>query len=393
MRISLFNYHYNIGGTALGAATQNRSIAATLERLGHQVDLQFRAAKGPGTTSGPRGLKKIGWLRSYGHVPRLVARNISLLLEEHRILDAFRPDVLLAVSSYCNFSALLAARHRRVPFVLLCEAPLEYEYALAFTHYHRYPIIGRRIEGMNVRAAQHVICISEVLKGYMIRYDVPAAKLHVVPNGVDHRLFHPRPVDAEIQARFHLENRLVLGFVGTFNFFDDAEAFAETVQLVCSRHPEVVFLFVGSGHESGGRILQAGVRRGLGDHLIFVGAVPHDQVPRYLSVTKILISPYRGDYLFYGSSLKLLEYMAMGKATLVPALGQIKEVIQDGHNGLLFEPGDRAAMQHKLLTLIENEDWRQELGANARRTIEAGWTWDIQASRIEAVLRLAVEGQ
>ena len=84
----------------------------------------------------------------------------------------------------------------------------------------------------------------------------------------------------------------------------------------------------------------------------------------------IVISPYKDDYLFYGSSMKLLEYMAAGKAVLFPALGQIKEVIADGYNGRLYEPGDYRTMTGKLLELIENDDLRRQLGANARLTIE-----------------------
>ena len=392
MRLSFFNYHYNIEGTARGAAAQVQAITTGLTQRGHQVDLRFRAAKEPGEERTYGGLKKIGWLRRYGHVPRLLLRNVSLFQQECRLLAAFRPDVVLAVSSYCNFSALLAARYRRLPFVLFCEAPLEYEYSLFFAQYRSYPYLGRWIEGINVRAADQVICISEILKGYMIRYGGPATKLHVVPNGVDHRAFQPRPADKEIRARFHLQDRLVIGFVGTFNFFADVETFSETVRMVCDCHPEVVFFFVGKG-EASEQIRRAGEDRCLSNHLVFAGAVPHEEVPRYLSMMDIVISPYRGDYLFYGSPMKLLEYMAAGKATLATALGQIKEVASDGYNAILFEPGDDVALRRKLLTLIENEELRQRLGANARKTIENDWTWDTQVSRIVAILRLAAEGR
>ena len=90
----------------------------------------------------------------------------------------------------------------------------------------------------------------------------------------------------------------------------------------------------------------------------------------------VVISPYKDDYLFYGSSMKLLEYLAAGKATVSPALGQIKELIADGYNGLLHEPGDYPALTRKLSELIENPDMRRQLGINARRTIERGWTWE-----------------
>ena len=80
MKISYFNYHYDIEGKAIGAATQVRAIAAALDRLGHQVDLQFRAARRPGESPAYCGLKKVrGLLRRYGHVPRLIWRNFAFL--------------------------------------------------------------------------------------------------------------------------------------------------------------------------------------------------------------------------------------------------------------------------------------------------------------------------
>jgi glycosyltransferase involved in cell wall biosynthesis len=390
MRISFFNYHYDLAGTARGAEVQIHAIASGLERLGHQVDLQFRATSTQEGEQNFGGLKQIGWLRRYGHVPRLLLRNLSLFRQECRLLDRFHPDVVLAISSYCNFSALLAARSRRLPFVLFAETPLEYEYGQFYTRYYRYPGIGRWIEGINVRRANQVTCISEVLKGYLTHCADPATRLHVIPNGVDYHAFQPQGADEELRGNFRLHDRLVVGFVGTFNFFAPVDTFAEVMKAVCQRYPRVVFFFVGHG-EASEQIRQAGEQRGLHNQLIFTGAAPHAQVPRYLSVMDVVLCPYRGDYLFYGSSMKLLEYLAAGKATLATALGQIKEIITDGYNGMLFEADDHAGMQQKLLTLIEDENLRRQLGSNARRTIEQDWTWDIQVTRLDKVLRLARE--
>ena len=104
----------------------------------------------------------------------------------------------------------------------------------------------------------------------------------------------------------------------------------------------------------------------------------------------IVISPYRGDYLFYGSSMKLLEYMAAGKPVLATALGQIKELIQDGVNGMLYDPDDWGSMAQKLAILIGDRQLRHQLGANARRSIEQGWTWDHQGERLANVLTQAI---
>ncbi|MBF0531223.1 MAG: glycosyltransferase, partial [Deltaproteobacteria bacterium] len=67
----------------------------------------------------------------------------------------------------------------------------------------------------------------------------------------------------------------------------------------------------------------------------------------------MVMASYRGYYLFYNSPMKLLEYMAAGKAVLITALGQIKELNQDGHNGMRFEWEDNQAMHRKLMWLLE----------------------------------------
>jgi len=154
----------------------------------------------------------------------------------------------------------------------------------------------------------------------------------------------------------------------------------------------VVFLWVGKGRVDDA--IRCGAEsEGLGPHFIFTGSLPHKLIPRLLSVMDIVISPYKEDYLFYGSSMKLLEYMAAGKAILFPALGQIKEVVCDGYNGMLYEPGDHQTLSRKLLQLIESEELRRRLGDRARLTIEDHWTWDIQGARLSQVLQLARESR
>lgn len=388
MKISYFNYHYDIEGSAIGAATQIRAIAAALTQLGHQVDLQFRTAKPPGENREYLGLKRIQTLRRFGHVPRVFLRNITFIRQELQLLDKFHPDVVLAVSSFVNFSALVASHRRSIPFVLFAEAPMEYEYRLFYPQYYRYPWLTRGIEGINLRGADQVICISEILKGYLMRYEVAAAKLHVIPNGVDHLTFTPMEPDPEFMASLGLGGRVVIGYIGSFEFFSDVDRFLLLARKIITTHDRVVFLFVGKGRVDDALRLGAEAA-GLGGHFIFTGGMPHHLIPRLLSVMDIVISPYKEDYLFYGSSMKLLEYMAAGKAVLFPALGQIKELVCDGYNGMLYEPGDRDTMGSKLLELIAHEDLRRQLGARARLTIENNWTWNIQGKRLARVLQMA----
>ncbi|MCE5335981.1 MAG: glycosyltransferase family 4 protein [Desulfobacteraceae bacterium] len=395
MRISYFNYHWEVDGGAVGSVAQIRSIAAALESLGHTVDLRFRnprTAASQGKSEPSEGLKRFPLLRRYGHVPKLILRNRRFIAEEGRLLDDFRPDVVLCVSSYCNFSALYAARKRRIPYVAFVDGPLDYEYSLFFRQYCRYSPLARWLEGAVLRNADRVICVSEVLKGFLVPFGLDASKIHAVPNGIDPEAFKPCAPDPDILARYNLSGRVVIGYVGSFQYFSDLGAFIETARRLCVNIPDLRFLFVGAGR-IGDELRAMSEAAGLGERMIFTGMVPHADVPRYIGAMDVLISPYRDDYLFYGSSMKLLEYMAGGKPVVITALGQIKEVVHDGCNGMLYEPGDYGTFFGKIETLALDGELRTAMGARARETVLKDWTWERQARRIASVVQEAIDAR
>lgn len=389
MKIAYFHYHYDVTGGALGATVQIQALAQGLRRLGHEVAVQAWGAGPAGASKAPQQLKEIRWLRRYAHAPRLWLRNLSLYRREVAFLRAYRPEVVLAVSSFGTIAPVWSARRLGVPLVLFCEAPLVYEYSLFHTEFCPYGSVSAWLEGYACRRAARVVCISEILKSYLLRYGGPANKYRVIPNGADPEAFQPQAPEAALLHDLDLRGRTVLGFVGTFQFFADAKEFVRLVAAICQRHPEVAFLWVGQGGTAAA-LRQEFAEAGLLSACRFVGAIPHDQIPRYLSLMDVVWAPYRGDYLFYGSSMKMLEYMAAGKAVVATALGQIKELVHDGCNGMLYEPEDWLGLGAKLEALLTDPDLRQHLGAQARQTILQGWTWQHQAQRLAQVLAAAI---
>lgn len=389
MRVAYFNYHHDLAGQTQGAAVQIESLARELRALGHEVAVCSWAAGAAGASRAPAPLKQISWLRRYGHFPRLLWRNLSLHRREVAFLRRFRPAVILAVSSYGNLSALWSARRLRLPLVLFAEAPLAYEYSLFQPQYYPYAALGRYLEGRVVRGAARVLCISDILKGYLMAYGGPASKFVVCPNGVDPEIFRPQPPEADLRERLGLTGKIVLGFVGSFQFFAELEPCGRVLQELCRRHPEAALLWIGGG-DPAAQVQRRLMQLGLGRSAVFVGRLPHAEVPRYLSLVDLALCFYRGDYLFYGSSMKLLEYMAAGKAVVAPALGQIKELIHDGGNGLLYTPDAWPELAAKLELAGGDPGLRQVLGERARQTILTGWTWAQQARKVARVLEEAL---
>ena len=75
--------------------------------------------------------------------------------------------------------------------------------------------------------------------------------------------------------------------------------------------------------------------------------------------------------------------MAAGVVPVAPDQPNLREVLIDGEDALLFPPGDGAALNRALGRLAMDEDLRSRLGAAAVRTIETrDLTWDGNARRV-----------
>ena len=74
--------------------------------------------------------------------------------------------------------------------------------------------------------------------------------------------------------------------------------------------------------------------------------------------------------------------MAVERAVVGSLMGQINKVIEDGHNGLLFEPDSREDLERVLKQLIENPALRRQLGQTARSDVEKKHSWKANVSRI-----------
>lgn len=239
----------------------------------------------------------------------------------------------------------------------------------------------KRFELLNQRAADIITVVSEVERRNLIDAGVDASKIIVNPNGVDVDEFRPGAGGGEIRRSLGLEDKIVVGFIGTFGPWHGAPVLAEAAGLV-SHQAHCHFLFMGDGDE---RARTESLIRAAGVNATFTGRLPHQSVPAYLDACDLLISPHvslEEGREFFGSPTKLFEYMAMAKPIVASRLGQIAAVVADGEDGLLVEPGDAAALAKAIERLARDAALRARLGANARSKVVELYTWKQNAFRV-----------
>ncbi len=289
----------------------------------------------------------------------------------------YRPVMVYERYALFNVSGRLATAMFRVPFVLEVNAPLSLELeqhgGLVFRG------IAQRVEDWLCRSATRTVVVSEAMAGIFRERGVPGERLMVVPNGVDRGHFNPRVDGGRLRSLLHLEQRVVIGFVGWVRPWHGVDRLIEAVAALAPEAPELTAMIVGDGPALPG-LRALAQRLGIADRVIFTGAVAQHEVPEYLAAMDVTVQP---DVTAYASPIKLFEYLALGKAIVAPRRPNIEEVVEDGRQALLFTPGETSELTGAIRCLYRDRALRDSLGAAAYRlSEERGYYWDANARRV-----------
>lgn len=378
----------------MGAAVHVQEFVRAAREAGAEIqsfDLNKFSPNGQAVQSRVRSWLKKRLSRYLNQVHALLA-NFGSLRREWKIISQEKPDALLVRYNLLSVSAAMIAKFKRIPFILEVNAPMALENRRFNHKVVHLPFLPEWIESLNLKMADRVITVSQDLKNYFVDSGIDPQKIYVVPNGVNVEAFRPQSAGRALRERLGFSESVVVGFVGSFHYWHGVEQLQTFVEELARKHQQARFLFVGSGplKDDCEQALRAA---GLEKRVVFTGYLRHEVVPQYLSAMDIALAPYPQMDFFYFSPLKLFEYMAAEKAVVASRSGQIAELIRDGENGLLFEPGNLPELIAKTSALIENPALRQRLGRGARNTIVNEYSWKVNAEKILKIIGSSLNGK
>ncbi len=390
MRIAYLHYLYG-EDTALHHV---RQLAAAAGALGHEVEVHAMNLAAPageeggagGAAARARRLRR--WLKRRGsrwlHEPKELLWNVPYLRRELALLrSGRRPDVLLVRDHALTASAVPVASCLGLPLVFELNAPA-CELGLYFDEYLHYPWLAEWLEGWKLRRAGAVTTVSGALKEHLVaRHRLPPERVAVIPNGADLAAFRPAE-EAGASGASDVSGAAVIGFVGSFQRFHGVDLLGEMTLRVAAARPATRFLFVGDGPQA------AALRRRvapLGERVRFTGLVPHSAVPGLVATFDVGVLP---ESSFYASPLKVVEWMAAGKAVVAPCRGPLAELLADGVEGLLFPPRDLEAMVAAVLRLVDHPAARRRLGRAAAARAHRALSWTDNARQVVAACGEAI---
>lgn len=361
-----------------------REMIRAFEALGHRV-ITLSPGTAPDGVRGPAAASRLGGLMRR-HLPRAffeagtAAYNVAEWGTARRAMRRWRPAFVYKRHALNDVGVLHAARAAGVPSVLEVNA-LYSSASLGQFEPLRFRRLARAAERTALELADVVVAVSSPLAA-MVQDMAPRVRsVLVMPNGVDAARFHPAISGSTIRAQFDLpESAVVVGWCGIMRSWHGLDLLLHAV----ARTPCFLFL-IGDGPERA-RVERGAQELGLQGRVRFAGRVPEADVPTYLAA--IDIGVVADDLTRYASPMKLLEYMAMGKAVVAPDLPNIRDVLSDGVEGLLFEPGSVHLLAARLKELDDDDEARVRFGRNGRAKVETERNWIANAGQVLKLLYL-----
>ncbi len=278
-------------------------------------------------------------------------------------------DIIHAHSpSLCGIPALLAARKYKIPVVYEIRALWE-EAAIVSGRLKKNSIkyqVSKFIEMNLFQRVDTITTICQGLKDNLMNRGIKENKIFVVPNSVDTSKFIPQPKDKDLEEKYQLQNKIVLGFIGTLYRFEGLEFLIRALPNILKECPNIKVLLIGEGEDEE-RLKEIAKDLNVESEIIFLGKITHDQILGYYSIIDIFVYPRINTPLTnLVTGLKLLEAMSMEKVVIASDVGGNKELIKGGITGLLFKAGDVQDLSFKLISLIKDKEIRYKLSKAAR---------------------------
>lgn len=373
-------YHHRIRSKD-GQYVHLEELVGALRGLGHEVLIVGPDAVGSAEFGSDAGI--VASLKR--RLPRAVyelaewAYGIHAYRRLANAIAAFRPDVLYERYNLFSTAGVKARNRFGLPMLLEVNAPIYAERkkfdGIALDR------LARASERRAWRGADVLLPVTRALATIVRETSGPGRRVEIIPNGINLDHF-AGPFDTEaVRRRWALDGRIVLGFTGFVRDWHGLDRVIAAIAKDGPAHPRMLFV-IGDGPARQALEAQAATL-GIASRVVFTGIVSRDQIPVYVSTFDIALQPA---VVAYASPLKLFEYLALGRAIVAPDQANIREVLDDGVNALLFDVDDPDGLTGAIGRLTADDALRATLARGARETIvRRGLTWTHNARRVTSL--------
>ncbi|MBT5482551.1 MAG: glycosyltransferase family 4 protein [Alphaproteobacteria bacterium] len=301
--------------------------------------------------------------RNAGFVLRLLdflSFMVSGFLGGLRIRDA---DIIIGTSpqffTVCAAYCLAKVKHRPFVFEMRDIWPESLQ-AVGMSNAGLSVRLAAPLADYLYRRADHLIVVTHSFKAYLQDRGVSGERITVIPNGVDPDMFFPIPADISLQQELQLEDKFVVGYLGTHGLAHGLESVVEAARLAGQTDDltAVHFITVGAGAQFD-RIKE--IASDL-DNFTMIGQVSRADILRYWSLLDASLIHLKASPLFESViPSKMFEAMAMGVPLLHGVAGESADIVRTSRSGICFAAEQPEALLSAIRQVSTDKDAYQQM--------------------------------
>jgi glycosyltransferase involved in cell wall biosynthesis len=184
----------------------------------------------------------------------------------------------------------------------------------------RYDERMRRYVEVSAPAARAILAVSERVRQEVIElYPVDPQKVHVVPNGYNHRVFYPRAVSRDAVLDRHLlplTDLPIVTFAGRLSLTKGVDILLEANRLLQRRCP-VLMVLCGAGDPADLPVAEGGL-----ENTVFLGHQPPELLADWHNLATVSVMPSRSE----GFGISALEAMGCGTPVVGTPTGSLDQL-------------------------------------------------------------------
>ncbi len=294
-----------------------------------------------------------------------VSRIIKELVSKHDIEIVESPDWL--------YEGLCYSMSKTIPIVMKLHGHNSiFKYYINSNHVYT-PIsvrIGALLEKQLALRADKVTSVSKYYASNISNlWGISEKRIEIIPNGV--------LLSNEIELVEKTEKTIL--FIGRIGKSKGVDLLFDVIPHIWQKIPEVKLVLIGDyeNNDERERIEQERKELLRDNRILILASIEYNKLSEYYSSSDICIFPSK----FENLGTVALEAMAHGKPVIVTDVGGFKEIISNGVNGYVIKPGDMQGLVNIIIHLLKDLKLRSEIGRNAFKSIEAGYSIEEIASK------------
>ena len=285
-------------------------------------------------------------------------RDLCTFFSLFSLMVRAKPTIVHTHSSKAGLLGRWAAKLAHVPIII--HTPHGHVF---FGHFG--PLASKLflvLERITSHITDRIIALTEAEKNDYIYFSVSKPhKIITIHSGVEIE----RYMNAEVNVRGKKialglnPESLTVGLVGWLLPIKGPMYLLKAMAQVWKSIPGPELVFVGKG-ELEDELRKQAMEMGVADKVFFLGW--RGDVPEIMQILDVLVLPSLNE----GMGRVLVEAMAAGKPVVASLVGGVPDLIKDGENGLLVEPGEVNGLSRAITKLLMDEDIRYEMGQKGK---------------------------